>query len=161
MSLIGILTECNYSNYLKQNFKDKLDTSQIFFLKEKSIENLKNIKFQTVLIGKKVNQNKNVIKDIIKNAEYLILNTDITDNLKLLDNLNIELITYGFNSKATITASSVDDNKIIICLQRAINSVFGVKIEPQEFEMNFSNELNTYDVMEITSLLLLYKSLKL
>ncbi len=161
MSLIGILTECNYSNFLKQNFKDKLDTSQIFFLKENSIENLKNIKFQTVLIGKKINQNKNIIKNIIKNAEYLVLNTDITDNLNLLDNLNIELITYGFNSKATITASSVDDNRIILCLQRTINSVFGVKIEPQEFEMNFSKELNTYDVMEIISLLLLYKSFKI
>lgn len=157
MALIGILAENNYENYLKQEFKDKVDNYQIFFLKEDSVQNLKNIKFQTLIIGKKINRNKRIIKELAEKAEYLIVNTDITDNLKLLNDLNVQLITYGFNSKATITASSVDDNKIIICLQRAIPNISGKQIEPQEFEMFFSEQLNSYTVMEITTLLLLYK----
>ena len=85
------------------------------------------------------------------------MNTDITDNLSFLNDLQVQLITYGFNSKATITASSIDDNKIIVCLQRAITNAHGKQIEPQEFEMDFSNEISSYTAMEITSLLLLYK----
>ena len=157
MSLIGILADNNYENYLKKDFKEEIDNSQIFFLKEDSVENLKNIKFQTILIGKKINAHKKIIKELAKKAEYLIVNTDITDNLKLLNDLQLQLITYGFNSKATITASSIDDNKIIVCLQRAITNAHGKQIEPQEFEMDFSNDISSYTAMEITSLLLLYK----
>ncbi len=157
MSLIGILADNNYENYLKKDFKEEIDNSQIFFLKEDSIENLKNIKFQTILIVKKINEHKKIIKEIAKKAEYLIVNTDITDNLSFLNDLQVQLITYGFNSKATITASSIDDNKIIVCLQRAITNAHGKQIEPQEFEMDFSNEISSYTAMEITSLLLLYK----
>ena len=157
MSLIGILADNNYENYLKKDFKEEIDNSQIFFLKEDSIENLKNIKFQTILIGKKINEHRKIIKEIAKKAEYLIVNTDITDNLSFLNDLQVQLITYGFNSKATITASSIDDNKIIVCLQRAITNVYGKQIEPQEFEMDFSTEISSYTAMEITSLLLLYK----
>ena len=157
MSLIGILADNNYENYLKKDFKEEIDNSQIFFLKEDSVENLKNIKFQTILIGKKINEHRKIIKEIAKKAEYLIVNTDITDNLSFLNDLQVQLITYGFNSKATITASSIDDNKIIVCLQRAITNAHGKQIEPQEFEMDFSNEISSYTAMEITSLLLLYK----
>lgn len=157
MSLIGILAENNYENYLKKDFKEEIDNSQIFFLKGDSIENLKNIKFQTILIGKKINAHKKIIKELAKKAEYLIVNTDITDNLNFLNDLQLQLITYGFNSKATITASSIDDNKIIVCLQRAITNAHGKQIEPQEFEMDFSTEISSYTAMEITSLLLLYK----
>ena len=44
MSLIGILADNNYENYLKKDFKEEIDNSQIFFLKEDSIENLLSFK---------------------------------------------------------------------------------------------------------------------
>ena len=35
----------------------------------------------------------------------------------------IKFITFGFNSKSTITISSVRDNKIIVCLQRDVQKM--------------------------------------
>ena len=49
MSLVGILTEKAHENYIKQELKEKnFKQEQIFFLKENTIKNLKNIKFETI-----------------------------------------------------------------------------------------------------------------
>ena len=58
MSLIGVLTKSKQESYLKQKLEKVIPKEQIFFLKESSLENLKNIKFQTVLIGEKVIKSK-------------------------------------------------------------------------------------------------------
>lgn len=157
MLLIGILTESGHDSYLKEELKEILKKEHIFFLKESNMQNLKNIKFQVLLIGKKVLKNKEEIREIIKKADYVILNADIIENLDLLNNLDVQLITYGFNQKATITASSVEENKIMICLQRTIKNLQNKKIEPQEFKRKLIKDSNTYAVMELVSLLLLYK----
>lgn len=159
MSLIGILVEKNHENYLKQGLSKIIPEEQIFFLKENSLQNLKNIQFQTIVIGKTITHNKKQMREIAKKAKYLIFNADITVNSDLLDNFNTQLITYGFNSKATITTSSVEDNKIMVCLQRALQNLQGERIEPQELEMKISEEIHSYEVMELISLLLLYQPL--
>lgn len=156
MSLIGILTESNNEKYLKQELEKITNQDQIFFLNEECIKNLKNITFETVLLGKKIENNKEDIIKTIKKANNLIFNTDIIENINLLDNLQLKLITYGFNSKATITTSSISENKIIVCLQRGIQNIKGQKIEPQELQMNIKNNINSYGVMELLSLKLLY-----
>ncbi|MGN1269499.1 MAG: hypothetical protein ACI4UU_01330 [Clostridia bacterium] len=156
MSLIGILTESNHQNYLKQEVKKITSQDQIIFLNENCIRNVKNITFETVLLGKKVENNKKDIIKIIEKADNLIFNTDIIENISLLDNLHLKLITYGFNSKSTITTSSISENKIIICLQRGIQNIKGEEIEPQELQMNIKNNINSYEAMELASLKLLY-----
>ena len=154
MSLIGILTDKSHENYIKEGIKDIVSEEQIIFLKEDSIQNLKNIKFETILIGKEVKRRKEQVEEIAKKAKYLILNTDIVSNLDLLDNLSFQLITYGFNSKATITTSSIEDGKIIVCQQRTIENKKGKSIEPQE--KSYIEETNGYAVMERISLELIY-----
>lgn len=158
MSLIGILTKKNQESYLKQSLRGIIQEEQIFFLKESSMQNLTNIKFQTILIGKEISKNKEEIKQIAKKADYLIFNTDIIENLNLLDDLKVQLITYGFNSKATITTSSMEENKAMVCLQRVVENVQGKKIEPQERKMHLPEENNSYAVMELMSLQLLYQT---
>lgn len=154
MSLIGILTQKSHEAYIKQ--ENSITQEQIFFLKEESLSNLKNIQFQTILIGKKITQNKEQVKEIARKAKYLIFNTDIPENLDLLEDMQLELITYGFNSKATITTSSIEDSKIMVCLQRTLQNVQGKKIEPQELRLYLSDENNSYAVMELKSLEWLY-----
>ena len=161
MSLIGILTQKSYENYLKQSLKKWIPEEQIFFLKEDSIQNLRNIKFETILIGKKVEKNEEQINNLTKKAEYLIFNTDIIENLKLLDNLKVKLITYGFGSKATVTASSVEDGKMMVCLQRTLQNIANKSIEPQELQITLKQddtmlESSSYLAMEAVSLKLLY-----
>ena len=74
------------------------------------------------------------MKEILSKARCLILNGDI--EIDILKNINLEkqlkVITYGFNSKSTITISSVSDEKIIVCLQRDIEKNNGEIIEYQE-----------------------------
>ena len=57
MSLIGIYTQTGNEPYLKQKLATILPENQIFFLKENSIQNLTNIKFSIILIGKKITKN--------------------------------------------------------------------------------------------------------
>ena len=154
MSLIGILTDKSHENYIKEGLRGIVSEEQIIFLKEDSIQNLKNIKFETILIGKEVKKSKEEVKELAKKAKYLILNTDMAKNLDLLDNLIFELITYWLNSKATITTSSIEDGKIMVCLQRTIQNVKGKSIEPQE--RSYKEETNGYAVMELISLQFLY-----
>ena len=154
MSLIGVLTDKSHENYIKEGLRGIVSEEQIIFLKEDSIQNLKNIKFETILIGKEVKKSKEEVKELAKKAKYLILNTDMAKNLDLLDNLIFELITYGLNSKATITTSSIEDGKIMVCLQRTIQNVKGKSIEPQE--RSYKEETNGYAVMELISLQFLY-----
>lgn len=156
MSLIGILTENNNKNYLKQQLKSVINEEQLLFFNENCIENLKNITFETVLIGKEIKKHQNELRMIAQKADNLIFNTDITNNLNLLDDLNLKLITYGFNSKATITTSSVDENRIMVCLQRNVQNIKGKIVEAQEIEINTNGSINSYAVMELIGLKLLY-----
>jgi hypothetical protein len=156
MSLIGIYTQSVNEPYLKQQLTDILPENQIFFLKENSIQNLTNIKFSIILIGKKMIKNNTNFKAIIEKSDYLIFNTDIKENIELLENLTLNLITYGFNSKATITTSSVEEQKMLICLQRGIKNLQGKIIEPQEIEIETSQEISSYALMEFISLKLLF-----
>ncbi|MDR2649111.1 MAG: hypothetical protein LBB94_05265, partial [Clostridiales bacterium] len=43
------------------------------------------------------------------------------------------LITYGFNSKVCVTASSVTENEIQICVQRDLPTLRGGRVDQQEF----------------------------
>lgn len=158
MSLIGILTENNHEKYLKQVLEKITNQDQIIFLNEQCIKNVKNITFETILLGKKIESNKEDMIKIIEKVDNLIFNIDIIENINLLSNLHLKLITYGFNPKSTITTSSILENKIMVCLQRGIQNIKGEKIEPQELQINIKNNINSYEVMELVSLELLYLS---
>ena len=60
---------------------------------------------------------------------------DIEVDIDIVNNLNLKIITYGFNSKSTFTVSSVTENSVIICLQRTILNIYDKKIEPQEYQL--------------------------
>ncbi len=156
MSLIGVLTEHKNEIYLKKMLEqEKLEN--IFFLSEKTIDNVRNIKFETFLLGKKIEKKQDIVRGIAQKASYFILNGDIKENLSILDNLDLTLITYGYNPKATITASSVEENKILICLQRNIKNVYNQEIEAQEIKIENCEDAEEYASMELASLILLYK----
>lgn len=96
-----------------------------------------------------------------KNCRYLILNSDDESWLDLpLNSFDGMLITYGFNSKATLTISSYDTNENIrasICLQRELISMEGEKIEPQELsiEIHCADKNYIYPVLVASALILI------
>ena len=57
----------------------------------------------------------------------------------------VKVITFGFNSKSTITISSVKDDKIIVCIQREIEKLNGEILESQEKKIIVLNNKNIYN----------------
>ncbi len=155
MSFVGILTEHKNEVYLKKKL-EKEQFKEVFFLNEKTIDNMKNIKFETLLIGKQIIEKYDTIRTMAQKANYVIMNSDVKENMSVVENLDLTIITYGYNQKATITTSSVEQNKLIICLQRNIKNVHKEEIEAQEIEMDSSKDANDYAIMELVGLNLLY-----
>ena len=147
MFFTGIITNQKNELYVKR----KMEHENTIFIDDKNINNMKNIKFETIVIDNKINSSKGLRK-IISNAKYILLNSDIGINLKLIENLNLTIITYGFNNKSTFTVSSITENDIIICLQRIIYKVDGSKIEPEEYRLK--NEKNTEKYATIFTMIL-------
>ena len=154
MFFIGIVSEEKNEKHIKDILKEKIENENVVFINEKNIENIKNIKFKIIVLNKGID-NKN-IKNILLNAEYLILNSDINVKIDLIENLDLKVITYGFNSKSTVTASSVTEEEMLICVQRNIINIKGKKIEPQEINIEKDIMLDNYDNMYIMCLAIIY-----
>lgn len=137
MSVVGIIT--NSSNIIELKGK-----TNIILINEKSIENIKNVKFDIIIIYHEIKQ-KEKIKQLISTCKYVVINTDIRENLKLLNGIeetNTTVITYGFNSKSSITIVSNENDEIILEIQREINNLKNEKIECQEIKMQNNSEKN-------------------
>ena len=133
MSFIGIVTNSkNEESMVKKIFK-LFPADNIIFITSKNIDNIRNIQFETVVINGNIKDDVK-LKNIITQSKYVVLNTDVELEKEIWKDLNLTIISYGFNNKATFTISSVSENNIIICLQRTIKNILDEKIEPQEFE---------------------------
>lgn len=154
MFFIGIVSEEKNEKHIKDILKQKIENENVVFINEKNIENIKNIKFKIIVLNKGID-NKN-IKNILLNAEYLILNSDINVKIDLIENLDLKVITYGFNSKSTVTASSITEEEMLICVQRNIINIKGKKIEAQEINIEKDIMLDNYDNMYIMCLATIY-----
>lgn len=157
MPFIGIITDENKENCIRREILNNLNLreSSVLFIKEKSIENIKNIKFETILIDREF-KNKEILIKILKNAKYLVINSDLKNNLNLIKDIPIKTITYGFNSKATITASSVEEDEMLVCVQRNIINGEEKVIEPQEIRIKKDKDADCS--MAIVAILLIYKN---
>ena len=155
MFFIGVITNQKNELYIKNKLSKILPIENIIFITEKNISNVKNIKFETIIIDTKIN-NKIELRKIIANSKYIILNADIETNLEVIQNLNLIIITYGFNNKSTFTVSSIEENNIIICLQRIIFNKKGVEIEPQEYELNVNKNIDKYAAIATFIIKILY-----
>ncbi len=162
MAFIGIISDSKSEKIIKMILDEKLEKSNnIIIINSKSVENLKNIKFETVLIANNNNiikENKETLTKIISNTKYLIINADIELELQFEEQVELNVITFGFNPKATITASSVEDD-ILLCIQRNIKDIRENIIEQQEMKITVFEEnigINTNNLMGISAIMLLY-----
>ena len=145
MSFIGFFVDKKQENLVEQELK-KIT--------------INNVKFETLIINNNIKkiQEKEEFKKIIANAKYILINSDEV-NLSILNKLNATSITYGFNGKATVTMSSIEDDELILCLQRNIKTLQNKIIEPQEIciNMQHNNLIDKYLVICIQLINLLYK----
>ena len=164
MAFIGIISDSQSEKQLKRILDARLNNISkehtIIVINDKSIENIKNIKFETILVMdlKRVKTRENILNELFKNLKYLVINADMEDSLDVVNNMKLNIITFGFNSKSTITASSVEE-EFLICLQRKIIDINGKVLEPQEIEVKILNKKlsnNSHNLMGISSMLLIY-----
>lgn len=156
MPFIGIIAEEKSENYIRRQIVEKLKLreSSVLFIKEKSIENIRNIKFETIILARKF-KNMKLLNKMLENTVYLIVNTDRIKDIEELYKQNLKIITFGFNSKAQITASSVTDDDILICIKQDMKTINGKTIEAQEIKVKDNADAEA--IMATTTLLLLYE----
>lgn len=151
MPFIEIITDTKSQMQLNKSIKKEyLNNSEILYIKEKNIDNIKNIKLETLVINKKI-ENEEKIKKIMENTKNIIINIDFNN----IEKQN-KFITYGYNSKSDITISSRHEDEALIYIQKEITSVFGRKIEPQEVKVKLKSDINIYNIMIIIALNMLY-----
>ena len=163
MVFIGIICDNKDEKYLKKtlesNFKSNKKQNSVIIINEKSIENIQNVQFETVLISsnnEKVLSQKEAIKKILNNVKYLIINADIKTNFEILNNMNLNVITYGFNSKSTVTASSVEED-ILVCIQRKISNINNNVVDEQEVKISNNNENIAIEIlMAVATIMIVY-----
>lgn len=164
VAFIGIIADSKCEVQLKRILENKLNSPNkehtIIAINDKSISNIKNIRFETILVLdlSKVEKEEELLNELFKNTKYLSLNADMNQSLEIINNMKLNIITFGFNSKSTITASSVEEN-FIICLQRKIENINKEIIEPQEIEIKIiDKKLSSrhHNLMAIASILLIY-----
>ena len=148
MLFIGLIAKKKDVQSIRKDIKEK--EIEIIEIKENNIENLKNIKFEEIIFLDDINLKENeytFMKELIQNSKHLIINTDIS--ISILRKIGIEkpikIITFGFNSKATITISSIKENKVMIFIQRDIMIAKQKRIERQEKEIKLENNEKIYN----------------
>ena len=87
--------------------------------------------------------------------KIVLVNTDGDGDLSSLNIQKAYVVTYGLNRKATLTASSIDDGNIVVCLQRTVTDLYGREIDPQEFSVSFSGEYDPGKALQLASVCLL------
>src|SRR5574344_2582574 len=133
MPLIEIVTDSKSEDELKKVIdKQIVNSGEVMYIKEKNIENIKNIKWETIVLNSEV-RDKELMQRIINNAKYLILNSDY-NNPREYEIEENHLITFGYNSDSDITISSVKDEESFLSLQRTIKSIYNKKVEMQEIK---------------------------
>ncbi|MCI8700591.1 MAG: hypothetical protein HFJ47_04560 [Clostridia bacterium] len=161
MSFVGIIACEKQVNEIKKvlSRQDKEKDIQIIAINSKSIENIVNIKFETIVIIDSIDKLYDKIeclRKIISNAEYLIINSDFSLESEILNDIEIKIITYGLKQKSTITASSIQEESIIICTQRKIRNIQDEIIEPKETKINIQHNKKIYEILAIYSIIILY-----
>ena len=104
MSFIGVITNPKNEGYIQSMLADIFPTKNLQFICDKNIQNMRNIYFEVLLIDKMIKE-KVSLKKVISHTKYIILNSDLNIGDKLLENLDLTVITYGFHNKSTISIS--------------------------------------------------------
>lgn len=154
MPFIEIITDQKSQTQLNKVLTKKMvNNCDVLYIKEKNIENTKNIKLETLILNRKIEGNE-IMDKILKNSKNAIVNMDLNVNVDKTIKANI--ITFGYNSQSDITISSVEEDQILICIQNTITSIYNRKIEPQEIKVKVKSDINVYNIMIIIALTSLY-----
>lgn len=152
MVFVGIISDNKSFQVLKEN----IDTQDynLIQINNKSIDNIKNIKFEIIIINKELKsfeEKKYIIENLCTNSKYIIINTDLNKDFSLGQKCKDKIITYGLNHKATVTISSITESSILVYLQRNIKNKEDKVIEVGEKQIvvDKENKIKIYEILII------------
>ena len=87
-----------------------------------------------------------------EHGKVFIVNNNDTETINRLKDKKAYVITYGLCNKATLTLSSIEQDRMVLCLQRSVTDLGGNKIEPQEFSVSPSKEYDPEIIMLIAAI---------
>jgi len=158
MPLVGIVAKKKDVQIIKKEFSKK--NIEVIEITKEGIKNIRNIKFDEIIFLQNINLTEEEYKymnEIVSRVKYLIFNGDI--NIEISKKMEAErIMTFGFNSKSTITISSVSDESIIVYIQKDIERVDGRILERQEkklvneFNKKIYNNLAVFIIKELHNL---------
>lgn len=158
MVLIGIVANKKCFETIRLEIMKKDNQMNIIHISLKSLENMKNIKFDTVIIEndlEKYQDYKEQLKKICREASYVIVNTDMNPEYREIKTQS--LITFGINQYANVTISSNSEENVLIYWQKSINNKAGNKIEIEERRIKKDENNN----LKIDEILILYSIFKI
>ena len=152
MTFIGVISENKSFERIKENLRKK--ESELIHINRRSIENIKNVKFEIIIIDSDLesfSKEKKIIEQLCLNSKYLIINTDINSKFKISDKSKANIITYGLNQKATVTISSITDTNMLIYLQRNIKNLENkiIEVGEKQIKIDYKSKLKTYEILII------------
>ena len=165
MTFIGMISDYKSFENTKEILKKNLIKNiNLIHISKRNINNMKNIRFETIIVDSFLNDFKEetlIIKNLCSHARYIAINTDI--NLEIpecIKELRAYIKTYGLNQKATVTISSITESSILIYLQKSLKNIKGKTIEigEKKVEIKEENKLKTYEVLIIYIIFLIEKN---
>lgn len=145
MGVIGIVS--SQKEMLKIE-KELQEYASVIRITSESVENFKNVRFDEIIFNRNLKINPSEYKymaEILNQTNYILVNSDV--DILILKEIKLEkpikVITYGFNSKASISISSVEEDYIIISIQRKIEKRNREKIENQEIKIEIKHDEKT------------------
>lgn len=163
MSFIGVVASKRCFENIKRKVAEEIKEENINFVQInlRSIENVKNIKFETIIVEdslEKFKNHKEILEKIFENTQYLIMNTDKNLEQDKIENIPY-LITYGLNQKATVTVSSISETDILVYWQKSFQNKEGndIEIEERRIKKEEIHGLKTYEILIIYTIFKIYE----
>jgi len=152
MTFIGMISDHKSFDKVKEELKEP--QLELININKKSIGNIKNIKFEIIIINSNLENftnEINIIEKLCSKSKYVIINTDINLQFEILSQDKTNIITYGLNQKADVTVSSITDTNILIYLQKNIlnrkNQI--IEIGEKRIKISENERVMVYEILII------------
>ena len=152
MTFIGIISDNKSFDKIKEGIT--LENMKLIHINNKSIDNIKNIKFEIIIINKELKsfeEKRFIIDTLCMNSKYIVINTDLNKEFNFGQKCKDKIITFGLNHKATVTVSSITESSILVYLQRNIKDKNDKLIEvgEKQVKINKDNKIKVYEILII------------
>ena len=161
MPFIGIIGKENDSNFIKNEIikNSKTTNFEVININQKSLENIKNIRFDVLVINENIEKllrYSNYLEKLINNTKFLLINLDTKIRISNFKYSEKKVITFGFNNHSIITISSIKEENILICVQKKFFGIIS-RIDEQEFNV----ELKKYNINKLYNILVIFTILQI